>query len=138
MVGQPHPKPTASTLSSQGQHAGEEWRPSTWQHAPPEAVRARASHQPLAAKRSIDIWALGSLAYATMTHSDALQSQQDAIDCAKGKQLYQWETPEAQLPPEWRDSRLAVLLAPCLDRDPAHRPGAAAVLAAVSQLVNSG
>lgn len=118
--------------------AGQEYSPPVTQHTAPEAASATLRQRTIAAKRSQDIFALGSLAYATITHAELSASESDIAERAQGKQQYPWEAPPEQQPPAWRETRLAALLLPCLARDPSRRPGAAAVLAAVSHLVNSG
>jgi hypothetical protein len=56
--------------------------------------------------------------------------------CAHGRPpfAYPWEGSSSGLPMAWKRSRLRSQLLPCLARDPAQRPTAAAVLARVMGL----
>lgn len=81
-----------------------------------------------------DVWALGVVAFEAIAQRQALPSIRDIRACAAGTEAYPWQLPPEAQPPAWRESRLRRALAPCLERDPAARPSAAALAASVSSM----
>ena len=108
-----------------------------WQYAPPEAVLATHAGTSIHMRPSFDIWALGVIAFEVITQSrPAIESSDHALACARGQRRYPWHDAATTQPCLWHRSKIAPLLLPCLAADPAQRPRASAVQAAVSNLLN--
>ena len=115
--------------------AGEVIKPRcTLAYAAPEVVAAVSESRPLEVAPSHDVWAVGMLAYEAIVQRTTMAAMGDILDCAYGRRPYPWEAPADAQPPAWRQSRLRALLAPCLARDAAQRPTAAALLASISRM----
>ena len=116
-------------------HAGEsKWPRCTLAYAPPEIVVAAKANREVVVSTKQDVWALGVIAYEAIVGSFTLATLNAVIDCATGVAPYPWELPvEAQVA-AWRRSRLRAIMAPCLARNPASRPPAAALLAALRSI----
>jgi serine/threonine protein kinase len=110
------------------------WPRCTLAYAPPDVVLAVRANQEIPVSPAQDVWALGVMAFESIVRCKTLRTMGDIADCANGAQLYPWEAESAAQPPAWRQSRLRPLLAPCLSRDPAQRPTAAQLLAAVGSI----
>ena len=103
-------------------------------YAPPEVVLAAYADRHIKVHPSQDVWALGVLAWEAVISHPALTLQSTVKACAEGSQMYPWECSPDTQPRMWRQSRLRNIVEPCLARNPAKRPTAAALLAAVGQL----
>ena len=115
-------------------HAGSiQWPRCTLAYAPPDVVVAVYENRSIEMDPAQDVWALALMAYEAIVGGRTLQSITDVKLCAAG-QPYPWELPAAQQVPAWRSSRLRSLVEPCLTREAAARPSAAALAAAVSDL----
>ena len=121
--------------SSSTARAGEVRRPRcTPAYAAPEVVLAVDDCHAIAASPAVDMWAFGVIAFEAIARAPALSAISAILRCARGRAAYPWEAPPAQQPRAWRHSRLRALLLPCLAREPAARPNAAAVLASVARI----
>ena len=76
------------------------------------------------------------VAFEAITNVRALTTHEEVLNCASSAMQYPWERPAAEQPPEWRRSRLRATLEPCLAREAAARPSAAALHAAVVRLAH--
>lgn len=111
----------------------------TLTYAPPEIVQVVHSHiskvvvhgSKVVVHGSADIWALGVLAFETITAQTSICTARDKAQryaqvtaMAAGAARYPWEVPAEEQPPVWQTSRLRGVIAPCLNRDPDARPTA--------------
>lgn len=74
------------------------------------------------------------MAYEAIVQRPTFTMMSDAFCCAHDKQRYPWEQPLEEQPLAWRRSRLRAALLPCLSRDAAERPSAAALLESLVRL----
>jgi serine/threonine protein kinase len=115
--------------------AGEwKWPRCSLAYAAPEVVLAVNDNREISIQPSQDVWALGVMAFEALTQTRTLTMAQEVFDCASGSMQYPWEAVPAEQPAQWRQSRLRALILPCLARDAAARPSAAALLAAVGKI----
>jgi serine/threonine protein kinase len=107
----------------------------TLAYAAPEVVLAFSEKCYLSVHPSLDIWALGVVAYECLASFDVqayFKSMAHVERCARGTEAYPWELPAELQPVSWRSSRAKDILLPCLERDFRKRPAAGLLL---SQLV---
>ena len=83
---------------------------------------------------SHDVWALALMAYEAIARQTTFTMMSDAFNCAYDHQKYPWEQSLEAQPLAWRQSRLRGALLPCLARDAAQRPTAAALLDSIVRL----
>lgn len=84
-----------------------------------------------------DVWALGVMVFEAFTRMPAVDPLGGAKGCsalARGEQLYPWES-QAQ-GGAFDNSRARKLVESCLARDPAARPTAAALVGAISMIID--
>ena len=125
----------ARSSACQHPNAGEwKWPRCTLAYAPPDIVRAAQANCDVQIGAAQDVWALGVMAYEAIVGAVTFTSVEDIGACAAGVSQYPWERPSEGQPGTWRRSRLRALVAPCLARDPAARPTAAALLEEVSRI----
>ena len=74
------------------------------------------------------------MAYEAIVGAVTFTSLGDIGACAAGVAPYPWERPPEAQPDVWRRSRLRGFVTPCLARDPAARPPAAALLVAIGRM----
>jgi eukaryotic-like serine/threonine-protein kinase len=91
----------------------------------PEAALAHASGHTLQTLASLDVWALGAMAYQAVT-GVAPQGNPIAVACAQGVQTYPWEG--ADTTGAWSQAPCHGVMMACLARQPQQRPSAADVL----------
>ena len=115
----------------------QQWPRCTPAYAPPDVVTALHAGCKLEVTAAHDVWALGVVAFEAIAGQQAMRSVNDIRRSAAGQQAYPWEGPLGAQPPAWRHSRLRGLLLPCLARNAAARPSAAAVAELVSQVGQS-
>ena len=102
-------------------------------YAPPEVVNAYVDGSFVTVEPSVDVWALGVMAFEVLSGRRALYTMAELYACAAGKQPYPWEAaPDAAGEP-WRKLRLWSLVLACLARDSAARPTAATVVKQLEQ-----
>lgn len=105
-------------------------------YAPPEVIRAlEGGQRTIQADPAVDIWAIGVIAFELLTGERALHpsglepaaAETAALDAISGRSQLPWEQAEAgpQLE-KLRGLKRTVLR--CLERDPARRPSAQALL----------
>ena len=84
---------------------------------------------------SLDVWALGVIAYESLTGNAVFPPFSDTKrthECACGHAQYPWEVDAA--PDTWRKARSRSIFERCLQRRPQARPSAAEVLQALRKL----
>lgn len=81
-----------------------------------------------------DVFAVGVMAYEAICHARCAFRLEYIAACAAGDEWYPWELPLRRQPPVWQSSRLRPLLEPCLRRDDAARPSAAALVQSVGRI----
>ena len=107
-------------------------------YAAPEVILAFNDKRSVAVTPAQDVWALGVMVFEALTRQPAVDPFGRVPGClalARGERAYPWEASGAQ-GGGFRRSRVWQLVAPCLARDPAERPSAAAVVDAVRAFCN--
>ena len=105
----------------------------TLRYAPPEVVNAFIEDTHVAVHPSVDVWALGVMAFEVLSGRHTVQSRGELYAFAAGTQPYPWEAAPDTAREPWRKLRLWALVEDCLARDPATRPSAATVVQRLEQ-----
>jgi serine/threonine protein kinase len=109
-------------------------------YAPPEALKAHETGEPLTVEASFDMWSIGVIVYECLAGCRAFRphsAAEEVFECAHAMMPYPWEQPLENLPKGWSKSRTRTFFSGCLQRDPAARPTAAQLLSSMHKLNNT-
>ena len=110
----------------------------TLRYAPPEVISAYNRSAKVVVHPSLDIWALGVMAFEALTQRPAFATGAALFAAAAGDAPFPWAASErAAAPASWRRSRLRPVVEACLARDAAARPTAAGLLQMLVDLVSA-